>query len=62
MIARRAGFDVPPDTRVLVVRLERVGRDVEPLSIEKLSPVLDGTPRVDTYDTIFTTIPNVVQA
>lgn len=40
VIARRAGFEVPPDTRVLVVRLERVGRDVEPLSIEKLSPVL----------------------
>jgi acetaldehyde dehydrogenase (acetylating) len=40
LIARRAGFEVPPDTRVLVVRLERVGRDVEPLSIEKLSPVL----------------------
>lgn len=40
VIARRAGFDVPPDTRVLVVRLQRVGRDVEPLSIEKLSPVL----------------------
>src|SRR5690606_35340735 len=39
LIARRAGFDVPPDTRALVVRLERVGRDVERLSIEKLSPV-----------------------
>src|SRR5690554_6846823 len=40
VIARRAGFEVPADTRALVVRLERVGRDVEPLSIEKLSPVL----------------------
>ncbi|MBI4410103.1 MAG: acetaldehyde dehydrogenase, partial [Gemmatimonadetes bacterium] len=40
LIAQRAGFSVPADTRVLVVRLEKVGREEEPLSIEKLSPVL----------------------
>ena len=33
-----------------------------PEVLKKLSPVLEGTPRVDTYDTIFTTIPNVVHA
>ncbi|MBI4410659.1 MAG: aldehyde dehydrogenase family protein, partial [Gemmatimonadetes bacterium] len=40
LIAQRAGFSVAADTRVLVVRLEKVGREEEPLSIEKLSPVL----------------------
>jgi len=38
-IAEKAGVKVPPDTRVLVARLEGVGRKY-PLSIEKLSPVL----------------------
>ncbi|MGF1579746.1 MAG: bifunctional acetaldehyde-CoA/alcohol dehydrogenase [Gemmataceae bacterium] len=38
-IARMAGFEVPPETKVLVAEAERVGLD-EPLSIEKLSPVL----------------------
>ncbi len=38
-IARRAGFEVPPGTRLLVVDLARVGRE-EPLSREKLCPVL----------------------
>lgn len=38
-IAARAGLDAPPDTRVLIVPLEGVGRDF-PLSIEKLCPVL----------------------
>ena len=38
-IAEKAGVKVPPDTRVLVARLEGVGRNY-PLSIEKLSPVL----------------------
>ena len=33
-----------------------------PEVLQKLNPVLEGTPRVDTYDTIFTTIPNVVRA
>lgn len=33
-----------------------------PEVLKKLSPVLEGTPRVDTYDTIVTTIPNVVHA
>lgn len=39
VIAARAGFSVPPDTPVLVVPMDRVGPD-EPLSREKLSPVL----------------------
>ncbi|MBI4543976.1 MAG: aldehyde dehydrogenase family protein [Gemmatimonadetes bacterium] len=39
-IAARAGIQVPPETRVLVARLTEVGREEEPLSIEKLSPVL----------------------
>jgi hypothetical protein len=30
-----------------------------PEVLKKLNPVLEGTPRVDTYDTILTTIPNV---
>lgn len=38
-IARRAGFDVAPDVKLLVVDLTSVGRE-EPLSREKLSPVL----------------------
>src|SRR5213594_994496 len=38
-IANKARFDVPENTRVLIVRLEGVGRDY-PLSCEKLSPVL----------------------
>jgi acetaldehyde dehydrogenase (acetylating) len=38
-IAQKAGFTVPPGTRVLVAELEGVGRDY-PLSIEKLSPIL----------------------
>ncbi len=38
-IARMAGFDVPPDTAVLAVLLEGVGKE-HPLSAEKLSPVL----------------------
>ncbi|MFO7301579.1 MAG: aldehyde dehydrogenase family protein [Acidobacteriota bacterium] len=38
-IATEAGLEVPPDTRILVVELEGVGRDY-PLSIEKLCPVL----------------------
>ena len=33
-----------------------------PEVLQKLNPVLEGTPRVDTYDMIFTTIPNVVRA
>ncbi|MCM2255492.1 MAG: aldehyde dehydrogenase family protein [Vicinamibacteria bacterium] len=38
-IAALAGVTVAPDTRVLLARLNGVGRD-HPLSIEKLSPVL----------------------
>jgi acetaldehyde dehydrogenase (acetylating) len=38
-IAEKAGFRVPPDTRVLLAPLAGVGREF-PLSIEKLSPVL----------------------
>ncbi|HXV64826.1 MAG TPA: aldehyde dehydrogenase family protein [Vicinamibacteria bacterium] len=38
-IARKAGFDVPETTRVLVAELVGVGRDY-PLSIEKLAPIL----------------------
>ncbi len=38
-VARRAGIDVPPGTRVLIAPLAGVGRD-HPLSIEKLCPVL----------------------
>jgi acetaldehyde dehydrogenase (acetylating) len=38
-ISEKAGFTVPPGTRVLVAPLEGVGRDY-PLSIEKLSPIL----------------------
>jgi acetaldehyde dehydrogenase (acetylating) len=38
-LARRAGFSVPPSTRVLGVRLDTVGRQA-PLSAEILGPVL----------------------
>jgi acetaldehyde dehydrogenase (acetylating) len=38
-VAELAGIQVPPSTRVLVAVLEKVGRE-EPLSAEKLSPVL----------------------
>ena len=38
-IAEMAGFSVPPDTSILVVRLEGMGKE-HPLSAEKLSPVL----------------------
>ena len=38
-IAEMAGFQVPPDTSVLAVEIEGVGR-AHPLSAEKLSPVL----------------------
>jgi acetaldehyde dehydrogenase (acetylating) len=38
-IARRAGFVIPADTKLLIVDLRAVGRE-DPLSREKLSPVL----------------------
>jgi acetaldehyde dehydrogenase (acetylating) len=38
-IAELAGIKVPPETRVLIAKLQTVGRDV-PLSAEKLSPVI----------------------
>ena len=38
-IAAMAGFTVPPETSILVVELEGVGKQ-HPLSMEKLSPVL----------------------
>ena len=38
-VAELGGIHVPPNTRVLIALLDRVGRD-EPLSAEKLSPVL----------------------
>ena len=38
-IARRAGFQVPENTTVLIVNMDKVGRE-DPLSFEKLSPVL----------------------
>ena len=38
-IAQRAGFSVPPGTKLLIVNLTSVGR-ADPLSREKLSPVL----------------------
>jgi acyl-CoA reductase-like NAD-dependent aldehyde dehydrogenase len=38
-IARMAGFDTPPDTSILVVEIQGVGK-AHPLSAEKLSPVL----------------------
>lgn len=39
VIAETAGIKVPPSTRVLIARLEDVGRE-HPLSGEKLSPIL----------------------
>jgi acetaldehyde dehydrogenase (acetylating) len=39
MIAEMAGIKVPPGTRVLIAKLESVGRE-HPLSAEKLSPIL----------------------
>ena len=33
-----------------------------PEVLQKLNPVLEGTPRVDTYDTIITTTPKLVHA
>ncbi|MBT3187826.1 MAG: aldehyde dehydrogenase family protein [Anaerolineae bacterium] len=38
-LAAMAGFEIPNDIRILVARVNKVGRD-EPLSREKLSPVL----------------------
>ena len=38
-IAKMAGFEVPPDTSIICVELEGVGKQ-HPLSAEKLSPVL----------------------
>jgi acetaldehyde dehydrogenase (acetylating) len=39
MIAEMTGIRVPPETRVLIARLDAVGRE-HPLSAEKLSPIL----------------------
>lgn len=39
VVAEMAGIKVPPSTRVLIAKLEGVGREV-PLSAEKLSPIL----------------------
>ena len=39
VLAEMAGIKVPPNTRVLIARLEGVGREF-PLSAEKLSPIL----------------------
>ena len=39
VIAKEAGFDVPPDTKILVVSEQKVGPEY-PFSKEKLSPVL----------------------
>ncbi|MFN3326149.1 MAG: aldehyde dehydrogenase family protein, partial [Bryobacteraceae bacterium] len=38
-IARMAGFEVPPETSILVTEIQGVGKE-HPLSAEKLSPVL----------------------
>lgn len=38
-IAKMAGFEVPPKAKVLVAEIEAIGPE-EPLSIEKLSPIL----------------------
>ena len=38
-IARKAGFDIAPDAKLMIVDLMRVGRE-DPLSREKLCPVL----------------------
>lgn len=40
VIAAKAGVDVPPGTLALVARLEKTNRHEEPLSVEKLSPIL----------------------
>jgi acetaldehyde dehydrogenase (acetylating) len=39
VIAEMAGIKVPPSTRVLIAKLDKVGRE-QPLSGEKLSPIL----------------------
>ncbi len=39
VIAKNAGFEVPEDTKVIVVSEEGIGRDY-PFSKEKLSPIL----------------------
>lgn len=39
VIAKNAGISAPIDTKILIVPLEKIGKD-EPLSKEKLSPVL----------------------
>jgi acetaldehyde dehydrogenase (acetylating) len=39
LLAEMAGIQVPRDTRVLIAQLQSVGRD-QPLSAEKLSPIL----------------------
>ena len=39
VIAAKAGFEVPPQTRVLAAEIQGIGKD-HPLSAEKLSPVL----------------------
>ncbi|MDP4173490.1 MAG: acetaldehyde dehydrogenase (acetylating) [Bacteroidota bacterium] len=38
-IAKYAGFSVPDSTRVLIAEIDKVGKE-EPLSMEKLSPIL----------------------
>ncbi len=56
-IAQMAGFEVPPETSILVVEIEGVGK-FHPLSAEKLSPVLsllfvkDWATAVDTCESI----------
>ncbi len=40
VIAEKAGITVPPNTLALIARLDKVGRGIEPLSVEKLSPLL----------------------
>ncbi len=39
-IAAKAGIQVPESTKVLIARLDKVGKVEEPLSVEKLSPIL----------------------
>ena len=41
---------------------ETYGTKTYPEVLKKLSPVLEGTPRVETYDTVLTTIHTVVPA
>ncbi len=50
-IAEQAGFTVPPDTVILAARVEEVGPN-EPLSREKLSPILAIMKAGDTQDGI----------